>query len=248
MNESTLNRLKIIVERAVRPVRSSAARKRKMREELLAHVAGVFEEEAKDSGEPTALARTQERFGQLADLTGQLQESVPRNDHVTCVAENLFGYESGEPALRVSAQAAAVTGAVCAAHLVIAVLIQTLCGEGSEWLTVARVPSLLCPLWFASLAFFGALLTRAMRQALLGPAGCSCLRAGLLAAAAWILVPAMTFAVSLAVTVDIQESLWEIVVPLLPYGLLAPVALVTVTYLFDSEFRHAREWARLDIN
>ena len=45
MNESTLTQLKIIVERAVRPVRASTSRKRKMREELLAHVSGVFEEE-----------------------------------------------------------------------------------------------------------------------------------------------------------------------------------------------------------
>ena len=41
MNESTLTQLKIIVERAVRPVRASISRKRKMREELLAHVSGV---------------------------------------------------------------------------------------------------------------------------------------------------------------------------------------------------------------
>jgi hypothetical protein len=44
MNESTLTQLKIIVERAVRPVRASIARKRKMREELLAHVVGVFDD------------------------------------------------------------------------------------------------------------------------------------------------------------------------------------------------------------
>jgi hypothetical protein len=171
MNESTLTRLKIIVERAVRPVRSSAAHKRKMREELLAQVAGVFEEEAKVGDEPAALARTQERFGQVADLTGQLQESVPRNDSVVRFGENVFGYESGESAPRVAAHSAAVTGAVSAALLVIAVLIQTLRGEGSEWLTLTRVPALLCPLWFVSFAFFGTLLTRAMRQALLGPTG-----------------------------------------------------------------------------
>ena len=45
MNESTLTRLKIIVERAVRPVRASVSCKHKMREELFAHVIGVFEEE-----------------------------------------------------------------------------------------------------------------------------------------------------------------------------------------------------------
>ena len=45
MNESTLTRLKILVERAVRPVRASMCHKLKMREELLAHVRAVFEEE-----------------------------------------------------------------------------------------------------------------------------------------------------------------------------------------------------------
>jgi hypothetical protein len=45
---------------------------------------------------------------------------------------------------------------------------------------------------------------------------------------------------------DIQKSVWE-VVPLLPYGLVAPVALVAGTYLVRSQFRDDREWARLDI-
>ena len=62
MNESTLNQLKIIVERAVRPVRASTYLKRKMREELLSHVSGVFEEESAKIGEErTALER--QHFG-----------------------------------------------------------------------------------------------------------------------------------------------------------------------------------------
>ena len=51
MNESILTQLKVIVERAVRPVRASTSRKRKMREELLAHVGGVFEEECARLGD-----------------------------------------------------------------------------------------------------------------------------------------------------------------------------------------------------
>jgi hypothetical protein len=247
MNESTPVRLKVLVERAVRPVRSSFARKRKMREELLAHVSGVFEEEAKLGDEQSALARTQERFGPTEGLTGQLQAAVPRNDSVVRFGENLFGFESGESTLRVAAQAATVTGAFCFLYLVIAILIYVLLGQGSEWLTVARVPSLLVPLWGVIVVFCGTLLTRAMRQALLGPAGRSWLRAGLLAAAAWLLCPVMSFAMFLAVLGDVSRSLWEIV-PLLPYAVLAPLTLVGVTYLIDSEFRHAREWARLDIN
>ena len=45
MNESTLTQLQVIVERAVRPVQASISCKRKMREELLAHVSGAFEDE-----------------------------------------------------------------------------------------------------------------------------------------------------------------------------------------------------------
>src|SRR5262249_15284105 len=65
-----------------------------------------------------------------------------------------------------------------------------------------------------------------------GPAGRSWLRAGLVAVAAWLLVPVSSFALCLAVMADIQKSLWE-VVPLLPYGVVAPVALVAVTYLVN---------------
>jgi hypothetical protein len=247
MNESTLTQLKIIVERAVRPVRASTGRKGKMREELLAHVVGVFEEEARLGDEQAALARTQERFGQAAELTGQLQASVPRSDGASRFAEDLFGYGSGQSALQLAATLAALVGVLSLVLLGIAILIHILRGEGGEWLTVARVPSLLAPLWGAFLAFCGTLLTLAMRQALLGPAGLSWLRASLVAAAAWILVPVASFASCLAVMADIQKSLWE-VASLLPHGILVPMILVALTYLVDSECRHDREWARLDID
>ena len=45
MNDEILKELKIVVEQAVRPVRATMARKRQMREELLAHLTAIFEEE-----------------------------------------------------------------------------------------------------------------------------------------------------------------------------------------------------------
>jgi hypothetical protein len=247
MNESTLTRLKTIVERAVRPVRASSSRKRKMREELLAHVVSVFEEEARLGDEQAALARTQERFGQPAELAGQLQASVPRIDGVNRLAEDLFGSVSGEPALRVAAGLAALAGASGIVLLGIAIPIQVLRGQGDEWLTVTRVPSLLAPLWAAFMVFCGTLLTLAMRQALLGPAGRSWPRALLVAAAAWLIVPVTTFAFCLAVMADIQRSLWD-VVPLLLQGVLAPVVLVGAVYLVGPQRRHDREWESLQID
>ena len=97
------------------------------------------------------------------------------------------------------------------------------------------------------MSFCGTLLTYGMGQALFGPAGRSWLRAGLVAVAAWILVPVLSFAVCLAVMADIQKSLWE-VASLLPHGILVPMILVALTYLVDSECRHDREWARLQID
>src|SRR5438477_1405417 len=82
-NESTLIQLKIIVERAVRPVRASTARKRKMREELGRPDGGTLDTgQARLRAAQADLERTQERFGQAAELTGQLQASVPRIDGV----------------------------------------------------------------------------------------------------------------------------------------------------------------------
>jgi hypothetical protein len=83
MTESNLTQLKIIVERAVRPVRASTSRKRKIREELAAHVRGVFEEESAKLGDDhVALERTALRFGNPAEVTIQLQETIPVGDSI----------------------------------------------------------------------------------------------------------------------------------------------------------------------
>ena len=69
MNDSTLVSLKVLVERVVRPLRASLSCKRKMREELLAHVTGVFEDEEARLGEAeAALERTAQRFGDPLDV------------------------------------------------------------------------------------------------------------------------------------------------------------------------------------
>ena len=76
-----MKELMIQVERAVRPVQASPARKRRMRQELHAHLTGIFEEEkARGDDEPLALARALQRFGDPAELTRELQASVPLPD------------------------------------------------------------------------------------------------------------------------------------------------------------------------
>jgi hypothetical protein len=91
MNESTLTQLRGLVEGVVRTVRVRAARKGEMRDELLAHVCAVFEEEAATVGdERAALQRTAERFGDPADLTCRLQESITASGYLGWLVEHVW--------------------------------------------------------------------------------------------------------------------------------------------------------------
>lgn len=103
MNDGTSTGLKIIVERAVRPVRASTSLKRKMREELLGHVSGVYDEErARLDDDRKALERTALRFGNPADVTSQLQESVRFGDCVERFWEGRPGESTFRGALRLA--------------------------------------------------------------------------------------------------------------------------------------------------
>ena len=73
-----MNELKIHVERVVRPIRASNRRKCRMREELLAHLTCMAEQEqhrTKDDG--AAVAAAIRRFGDADALRDELQASVP---------------------------------------------------------------------------------------------------------------------------------------------------------------------------
>ncbi len=104
MNEATLQELKMVVERAMRPVRATLARKRRMREELLAHLVAIFGEEAGRLGdERAALEQAKQRFGDPGELTAQLQQAVPRWNRWRSVLENL-GYRPSEAAWHLAAR------------------------------------------------------------------------------------------------------------------------------------------------
>ena len=220
-----------------------------MREELLAHVSGVFEEEFAHLGdESAALARTSERFGQPAELAVQLRASVPRRvDSIDRFGEAMVGYPSTESAVRLAGRAAILLGAFCSGVVGIAILIQEWRGQGSEWLTIARIPSFLTPLEMGFLAFCGTLLMRGMRQALFGPAGRSWLRAGLIAVAAWSMIPDTAFGNCMALLPDVQTSLRGALL-MIPFGGLVPLTMFIVAYGVDAECRRDQEWASLEID
>ena len=181
MNESTLTRLKIIVERVVRPVRASTARKGKMREELLAHVVGVFEEEAKLGNERAAVERTALRFGNSTEVTRQLQESVPARDAVRRYWEG----RPGEPAWRTAIRLAWVSGTF-ALVVAVFVLAPTTVGSVGGWSREALILSLCAvltiPAWLSGVVF----LTSFMEKAVYGLAGRSWPKVALVGAGSWL--------------------------------------------------------------
>jgi hypothetical protein len=71
--------LRVQVERVVRPIRASYLRKDRMREELLAHLTRLFDEELTRTGDAQwAMSEAIHRFGDATQLARELQASVPR--------------------------------------------------------------------------------------------------------------------------------------------------------------------------
>lgn len=73
------------VERVVAPLRANPWRKNRIREELLAHLTALYEDEAaRNAGPSQSLAAALARFGEPADLTRNLQATVPLAERVLC--------------------------------------------------------------------------------------------------------------------------------------------------------------------
>jgi hypothetical protein len=108
-----LTQLKIVVECAVRPVRASSMRKRRMREELLAHVTDVFEEERAALGDDqAALERCALRFGNSTELTSQLNASLRRWEWLDWHLENWPWPKPGESTLRFAGRITLAAGVI----------------------------------------------------------------------------------------------------------------------------------------
>lgn len=164
LTDLSITELRVIVERAVRPVRASTSCKKKMREELLAHVSTVYEEEAGKLGDDrAALKRTALRFGNPAELTSQLQESVPASDSISRFFD--FDGRPGDSVLRHAVPIARMVGAIA---LVIVIFGAALFAIG--WVNASPSEALLLGMGFglvATLYAFGlGLLTNGVEQVL----------------------------------------------------------------------------------
>jgi hypothetical protein len=269
MNETTLTQLKIIVERAVRPVRASISRKRKMREELLAHVTGVFEEElAKLGDERASLQRTTQRFGDPAEVTSQLQELVPARDAIARFWEGRPDASTLRTGLRLAWMFQVFVLFVCAASLVAAALVSAWSGEDVMAVlgSLSFVPQFsIGPLYLVGIAFVAHWMENSLRNPAGPPAGWPNISLARSFSAAWanpavriaLIVGTLCFALLLAVRVvnwSAEPEEWDrwslIAAGVLFAGDVAGTTVCaawTIVQSSDQRRRYHEEWANLSI-
>lgn len=138
IDDTTLALMKI-VERAVRPLRAPKTRKRKIRSELLAHLSTTYEEELSRCNDSLlAQQAAVRRFGNPAELTEELQKTVPRHEQWEASLELLFGWRPPESEIRWMLRAAIQTSFLMAiAYFFTAYLAVREFGlSNSVWLTL----------------------------------------------------------------------------------------------------------------
>jgi hypothetical protein len=248
MNESTHIQLKILVERAVRPVRAGLRNKQKMREEMLAHVIGVYEEELQETGnESAALARTAERFGDPSELTDQLQGTVPARDAFDRLLDRVW-FRPGEPTLRRAVRHALLLDVIV--FLYIAAVFAVLHGAvadmlGGRWPLAAMTvytTSVLLAMFFFVVGF--TFLAEWLRRVLDGPTGRPWLKILLIAVGSCLLVPGIGFGLWLdGATLNLKDLLL-----VLALGLVVPGMVVHMAKVLAVRLRDHREWTALPLD
>ena len=89
MSDDAYTELERRVEEILQPLYARLRRKSNMREELLAHLAGIYEDELEHSRcAGDALTSTLRRFGDSGPLTNDLQSSVPALERLISMIYN----------------------------------------------------------------------------------------------------------------------------------------------------------------
>ena len=248
MTESVRTGLMVIVERAVRPVQATLDRKRKMREELLAHVNGVFDEElARRGDEAAALAEAERRFGDPSEIAAQLEATVPAYDRPFYQLEQMTRVRPGESLYRRAGRWALLIAALNATMTALGTLPVLLFAEERY-----RLPSMLALLVVitvgsAVLTVAFVLLTHSLRQALFGSAGVAFGRAAAAAVLSCLAPVVMIFLLYLAVSGDTTTSL-NLIPRSAAFVPLIPGIMILAAWQIEQERRYIREWAELRID
>jgi Clp amino terminal domain, pathogenicity island component len=139
-----------LVERIVRPVRAGTRCKRKMREELLAHLTAIYDDELAHGHDPTtAMHESAIRLGEPRELTQELQSVQPLGERARYHFERWIGWRAPESGTRWMARLAFLLGALLVAlNVLAAIWITTALGwNHGAWIAIRAfiIMSLLIP-------------------------------------------------------------------------------------------------------
>ncbi len=248
MNDSTLIDLRTSAERAVRPVRAAVARKRRMREELLAHLTAIFEEEAeKLSDEQAALDRAKERFGDAQELSAQIQGTVPWTEWFTYFTERFILFREGESVLAHAARSAAFISGLFAINLLLVPLALMIRGRPQE---IGRMEfAFFAACIVLSGLFFGmTLLGHGIREAMFrGASARSLPLAVVYSLTSALLVPVGGFIIIWISTGDVASGYAHFRF-LSWFAFLVPVVLIAAVRQIATEAWDDNEWESLQID
>jgi hypothetical protein len=244
-----MKELMIHVERVVRPVRALESRKDRMREELLAHLTSIFEEELARQGDRDAAFRESvRRFGEPAALTRELEASAPRQESMGVVLERWLRRRRGEATPRYMLRLTGVFALYCVMCALMVTIINLLLPDSDPFsITRWRIGASFL-LFTTALTYPEGLVYFRMRAALCRPAGTSrsWWRAGGWALVSGLLVPLFWLGGTWAALGSLSVSL-ELLYLCYPYMPLIPAALAGLALYFGrAQLRH-REWVSLDL-
>jgi len=243
MNEFIPHELKIVVERAVRPVPASAARKRRMREELLTHLMAIYNDELESRGDPQeALERTKRRFGDAGELSVQLRGSLPWWSRAVGACQKLVEIRAGESVLHYALR---ITLCMFAAQMVVLPLVLFTARGGEAWLAVRLVMVMLTA--SAAFGFVFLVLAYQIARALHGRSSeRSWAMAIIYAVGSLAVLPCLAFLAYWAAGGDFQGALSHFRYALY-FAPAMPIVLVLMSRQMADELHDAEEWASLEI-
>jgi len=250
MNESTRKQLQVAVEKAVRPARVGWEHQVRIREELMAHVTGIFEEEWRRLGdEPAAAQEAVHRFGDPAKLTDELNASRSFEQRFAYLMERWFGWRAPESAARYTVRLSVRIFLTILAVMVVVPFSLSLIIGGPNHRAMAFDAIWVIPCLVCAAVYPLGLLYFKIRDALFG----FCSPRSWPRIAGYGALFALTFfAFGLASATlgawSWQEG-WDLVVPYwLLASLVAPVVTIGIArFRGPAEIRHT-EWSSLQLN
>ena len=217
-----------------------------MREELLAHLMSVFEEELGRTGDNrTALREVKGRFGDVRELSTDLQRSVPSWDRCRALVDQI-NLQPGESFLHLAGKQLMVTLGLCATLFLATVPFMIIRGRQDELRMTLHV-LLVVELGAVALSLLLSLLPHTLGRALFGKPSERSLRMTLLYGVASLPVfPAFAFLVNWGASFDISASLVHARFACY-FAVAAPFLFAIMSKQMVEDKRYQDEWASLEI-